>query len=69
MKLHIKGSTAENDFGTTLVTNSHLARTISASAGDSPSGRLGQRFTTGANSEGFVISSIGMYIGSIDHET
>ena len=47
---------------TTLVSNAGEFRDTSATAGDSASGRVTQRFTTGSYTDGYRLSSVGIYI-------
>ena len=55
---------------TTLVSNAGENRDNFVVAGDSASGRITQRFTTGSNTAGYDLSSVGIYIhGDISSST
>ena len=47
---------------TTLVSNTSEHRHTAVSAGDSRSGSITQRFTTGSHTDGYRLSSVGVYI-------
>ena len=46
----------------TLVKNTHLQRDDIVSAGNSSNGSIGQRFTTGSNTDGYNLTSVGIRI-------
>ena len=50
----------------TLVKNTHHARAGTSQAGIFKDGQIGQRFTTGGNTDGYSLESVGVYIFSED---